>query len=68
MAKKRRAKARRGRSMKIRTVDLKKLCSIKDERALKAALKKACASKVAIIVHNAPFKLRATTPVAEAVG
>jgi hypothetical protein len=57
MAKKRRAKARR--SLRIRTMDLKKLCSIKDERTLKAALKKACASKVAIIVHNAPFKLEA---------
>lgn len=65
MAKKRRAKARRG--LRIKSIDLKKLCSIKDERALKAALKKACDSKVAIIVHNAPFKLRATEPVAEAV-
>lgn len=58
MAKKRRAKARRTRSLglKVRTINLKKICSAKNARALQAALKKACASKVAIIVHNAPFK------------
>lgn len=56
MAKKRRAKARRTRSLRIKTIDLKTLCAIKDERKLQAALKKACASSVAIIVHNAPFK------------
>lgn len=61
MAKKRKAKARRTRKLglSVKTIDLKKLCGAKNERALQAALKKACASEVAIIVHNAPFKLEA---------
>lgn len=57
MAKKRRSKARRARAFTARTIDLKKLCKAKDDRSLKAALKKACASDVAIIVHNAPFAI-----------
>lgn len=52
---KRKSKAKR--SIRIRTIDLKKLGS--NEARLRRALQSASRSKVAIIVLNAPFKLSA---------
>lgn len=57
MAKKRSSKKRTGKALELKTIDLKSLCKMKDERALRAKIEKACESKVAIIVHNAPFAL-----------
>lgn len=54
MAKKR-SKKRSIKKMACKTIDLKALCKAKDERGIRNALKKACESEVAIIVHNAPF-------------
>jgi hypothetical protein len=56
MATKRKSKARRG--VKIRVIDLKKLGG--NQARLRRVLQQASRSKIALIVRNAPFKLRST--------